>query len=114
MLVHLFVSHVVVVLTPLQALLAAGDHTSHAGTTCPQPTTSLLQGSPAWLPVFAALQSCVLATTTCFTVAQRRHLMVWAVFAPKLAFEVCIWAVVCVLAGVRWCLDRRRGRRKLP
>ena len=24
--------------------------------------------------------------------ALRRHLMVWAVFAPKLAFEACLWA----------------------
>ena len=52
-----------------------------------------------------ALQWTVASVVAVFVVCQRRHLMVWAIFAPKLAFEVafCVTttAVVCAtLAAV--------------
>lgn len=33
---------------------------------------------------------------TCSAAIQRRHLMVWALFAPKFLFEVCFLAVIDV------------------
>jgi phosphatidylinositol glycan class O len=38
-------------------------------------------------------QSLAAATSAVFTAAHRRHLMVWAVFAPKLTFEFA-WLLV--------------------
>lgn len=38
---------------------------------------------------------------TCSAAIQRRHLMVWALFAPKFMFEVCFLVVVdiCMVLG---------------
>ena len=43
--------------------------------------------------------------TAAFVASQPRHLMMWAVFAPRLVFEVAAGAVVgccCVLGFVSW------------
>jgi len=49
---------------------------------------------------FAAPATCV----AIFVVLARRHLMVWAVFAPKLVFELGVLAVVeaCLVIGAVW------------
>ena len=39
----------------------------------------------------ATLKTCV---ATCSAAIQRRHLMVWALFAPRLLFEICFLSVV--------------------
>ena len=44
-------------------------------------TYMLVRGLNAWV-------------ATCSAAIQRRHLMVWALFAPKFLFEVCFLAVI--------------------
>lgn len=41
-----------------------------------------------------------------FTAFERRHLMTWSIFAPKLAFELIITLVIALLAPALAALDR--------
>ena len=49
--------------------------------------------------------------TTIFVAAQRRHLMVWAIFAPKFIYDGLVIVVVCVTLLVSWglykCITQR-------
>ena len=45
---------------------------------------------------FLLLRSLNAWVATCSAAIQRRHLMVWALFAPKFLFEVCFLAVADV------------------
>ncbi len=46
------------------------------------------------------LQWAVAAVTATFVVSHRRHLMVWAIFAPKLAFEALLAGAVTVVGAL--------------
>jgi len=48
-----------------------------------------------------ALPTCVALVTSAFCLFARRHLMVWAVFAPKWVFDAASWgvSVACVAAA---------------
>ena len=64
-----------------------------------------LQSLFGFVSVFAARA----AVTTCFVAAQRRHLMVWAIFAPKFVFDACAFATVSVTALVAVYFARGGG-----
>lgn len=55
-------------------------------------------GSLVHASVMAVLAyHCATVVHSCMAAAiLRRHLLVWRVFAPKLAFEACIWLVVAL------------------
>ena len=54
---------------------------------------------------------CVACSCVCALVL-RRHLMVWDVFAPKLAFEGSIWMVQAVVLVVVWGRIEKENRKK--
>ena len=58
------------------------------------------------LQAFACYRVLVLLVSCLTAIELRRHLMVWAVFAPKLAFEAAFWGVQCSLI-LLLCLWRR-------
>lgn len=78
------------------ALLALNTFGSHFLLTCVQSGRSANNSQP--------LRQCCLAylliqtlnawVTTCSVALQRRHLMVWALFAPRFLFQLCFLAVV--------------------
>lgn len=49
---------------------------------------------------FAACQLATLAVSALFTAAQRRHLMAWSIFVPKLTFELAACALVLLFTPV--------------
>lgn len=55
---------------------------------------------------YSLLRAVGLAVSTVFVAAMRRHLMVWAIFAPKFAFEACGMCVseMLLALGVVSCL----------
>jgi len=52
--------------------------------------------------VFLTYRGLLVVTSVLSTFILRRHLMIWAVFAPKLVFEVCFFTfIVACIALVR-------------
>jgi hypothetical protein len=58
---------------------------------------SLVHPVVAHARTLLGLQWAVAAVTCGFVVSHRRHLMVWAIFAPKLVFEATISGVVTLV-----------------
>jgi hypothetical protein len=72
---------------------------------------------PSLLPSLATLLHLsafkTLLTTLC-VLLHRRHLMVWAIFAPKFIFDACLHVVMSVACvGLLWCVWWREGGRKM-
>ncbi len=57
---------------------------------------------------FALLRALVAGAAMLSAAIQRRHIMVWALFAPKLVFEACFLfvsdAALAATALVCWCM----------
>lgn len=62
--------------------------------------------------IFLTARTLNAAVATASAAIQRRHLMVWALFAPKLLFDACILLVcdAAVLAGISVALGALRTR----
>lgn len=70
-------------------------------------------GSSAAVRTVAAWQFVWLAalgSSACFVLFARRHLMVWAIFAPKLCFDAACSAVALLLGLVAVCCSKSRIR----
>lgn len=101
--------------TELMVVLMVGHEI--LATVSSSPSTAALSTYPPSLPSsFATLLHLsafkTLMTTLC-VLLHRRHLMVWAIFAPKLIFDACLHVVMsgaCV--GLLWCAWCREGERK--
>jgi hypothetical protein len=61
--------------------------------------------------LFVLLQTLVLTVSCVFTAVQRRHLMTWSIFAPKLTFELVATLVVCFVSLVSPLLYARASPR---
>ena len=91
---------------PSTSAARVGRGGSHPRSTSPStpPSPSFPSPSPARslsLPLLVVMPLASLAATALFCAVERRHLMVWAVFAPKFVFEAvgAAAAVGCVAAG---------------
>ena len=58
--------------------------------------------------ILVGLFAAKMLVTTAFVYAQRRHLMVWAIFAPKYVFDVSAFVVVAICASSLAALERVR------
>jgi phosphatidylinositol glycan class O len=62
---------------------------------------------------YSLLRAIGLVVSTAFVAAMRRHLMVWAIFAPKFAFEACgvcvseVLLVLGVMSGLKTVNNNR-------
>ena len=64
-----------------------------------------LCGGALLVPVAASAVCLFCASLNAFV--QRRHLMIWALFAPKWMFEVCVWAATMgAVLPLAWIADR--------
>ncbi|OQS01763.1 GPI ethanolamine phosphate transferase [Achlya hypogyna] len=70
----------------------------------------LLLPTPAARRVAVALFSAAALCTTVFVACQRRHLMVWAIFAPKYIFDGATLLVVNAIALVAAMAERDGGK----
>ena len=75
------------------------------------PCTAVVEGEAARAAgvVLQLVYGITLAMTALFVAIQRRHLMVWAIFAPKLVYDVAVVLVIDVLLLIRFCCNRQSG-----
>jgi hypothetical protein len=102
---------------PLLALAAgAADETSAARSGDPSPSRHYVPSAAQWwLPLqFLICHACRVAFTTVNVLVQIRHLMLWALFAPKFVFDVgkCAATAASLLFAVSFltCLSAARSR----
>lgn len=88
------------------ALLALNTFGPHVVITCAAQTSFTADASSPrrrqqTCLTFLLLRSLNTWVAICSAAIQRRHLMVWALFAPKYIFEVCFLAIVdtCMVIG---------------
>ena len=60
---------------------------------------------------FVALLVLRATVTTVFVLFQRRHLMVWAIFAPKLVFDLSSYTFGVVLLVLDMCVRWKTGEK---
>lgn len=91
------------------ALLALNTFGPHVVITCATQSSFAAdaggeQGRKQTCLAYLLLRSMNTWVAVCSAAIQRRHLMVWALFAPKYIFEVCFLAIVdtCMVCTVSW------------